>query len=104
MMLNLKLRYKYPERYPEKPQLAYRQQGEVFLQALENQLKVSTYLHGKTASLADIAIFPFVRQFAAVDNIWFEQSEYPKLRAWLNVWLNADLFQSIMTKSPTYFG
>ena len=97
-------RYKYPERYPEKPQLAYRQQGEVFLQTLENQLNVSAYLHGETPSLADIAIFPFVRQFAAVDAVWFAHSEYPKLRAWLNGWLTSDLFQSIMIKTPTYLG
>ena len=95
-------RYKYPERYPEKPQLAYRQQGEVFLQTLENQLNVSAYLHGETPGLADIAIFPFIRQFAAVDNIWFEQSEYPKLRAWLKNWLEGELFLSVMQKLPTY--
>lgn len=95
-------RYKYPERYSEKPQLAYRQQGEVFLQTLENQLKVSAYLHGETASLADIAIFPFVRQFAAVDADWFENSPYPKLRAWLKNWVEGELFLSVMQKMPTY--
>jgi len=66
-------------------------------------------LFGAVPSLADIAIFPFIRQFAAVDNNWFggvngQGAPYPKLRAWLNDWLNSDLFKSVMTKNPTYVG
>ncbi|HSF70962.1 MAG TPA: glutathione S-transferase C-terminal domain-containing protein, partial [Methylotenera sp.] len=60
------------------------------------------YLLNAEPSLADIAIFPFVRQFAGVDSAWFEQSDYPKLRAWLNEWVDSDLFKSIMTKNPTF--
>jgi hypothetical protein len=27
--------------------------------------------------MADIAIFPFIRQFAFVDKDWFDQANYP---------------------------
>jgi glutathione S-transferase len=94
--------YKYPERFPENTQLEHRQRGEVFLQKLENLLQQNNYLFASTPSVADYAIFPFVRQFASVDSAWFEHSDYPKLRAWLNVWINSELFRSIMTKNPTF--
>ena len=75
--------YKYPERYPEQPQLAYRQLGEQFLQMLETALQQHHFLLGESASVADVAIFPFIRQFAAVDAKWFANSPYPQLRAWV---------------------
>ncbi len=96
--------YKYPERYQSQSQFAHRKQGEMFLQKLENLLGQNNYLLEATPSLADIAIFPFVRQFAAVDAAWFEQCEYSKLRAWLNNWLNSELFKSVMIKHPTFVG
>ena len=94
--------YKYPERHPEKLQLEYRQQGEIFLQQLEELLQKNIYLFGTEPSFADYAIFPFIRQFAAVDLAWFETSHYPKLRAWLNGWVSSELFVSIMQKQPTF--
>jgi glutathione S-transferase len=95
-------RYKYPERYPEQQQLFYRQQGEQFLQALETVLQQHRFLLSDSASVADVAIFPFIRQFAAVDAEWFAGSAYPQLRAWLNGWLESALFVQIMQKFPTY--
>ena len=95
--------YKYPERYTTKTQAQHRADGEVFLQQLESLLLENTYLLGEIPSLADYAIFPFVRQFAAVDNAWFESATYPKLNAWLQAWLSSALFASIMQKQPTYF-
>jgi len=95
-------RYKYPERYPEQPQVFYRQQGEQFLQLLEAALQQHRFVLGDSASMADVAIFPFIRQFAAVDAEWFADSAYPQLRAWLNGWLESALFAQIMQKFPTY--
>jgi glutathione S-transferase len=94
--------YKYPERNPEKSQLEYRQLGEEFLAQLESLLQQNTYLFGAKPSFADYAIFPFIRQFAAVDNAWFDASPYPKLRVWLNSWLESELFLGIMQKQPTF--
>lgn len=90
--------YKYADRYPEFSQLEYRQQGEVFLQQLEQRLQQRDYLVSQRISLADVAIFPFIRQFAHVDIGWFEQAPYPRLRAWLYQWMESTLFQSVMQK------
>lgn len=95
-------RYKYPERYPENPQFFYRTQGEVFLQTLEKLLSVHACLLSERISMADIAIFPFIRQFAAVDAAWFAEANYPKLRAWLASLVESGLFVSIMQKQPTF--
>ncbi len=96
--------YKYPERHKKLTQQQHRVQGEVFLQKLESLLEKNNYLFGTTPSLADMAIFPFIRQFVAVDAAWFEAAPYPKLRAWLKGWVESDLFKSVMTKNPTYVG
>jgi glutathione S-transferase len=102
--------YKYPERNfqssPEKSQLEYRQLGETFLAQLESLLQQNTYLFGAQPSFADVAIFPFIRQFAAVDSAWFEgenalKPPYPKLRYWLKSLVESELFLSIMQKLPT---
>ena len=99
--------YKYPERHPEKSQKQHRQQGEMFLQQLENLLQQNNYLFGAQASFADYAIFPFVRQFAAVDMSWFggfnqDNADYPQLRIWLKNLLESDLFKSVMQKQAVY--
>ena len=94
--------YKYPERYPSKTQIQHRVDGEVFLQKLENLLLENVYLFSTTPSLADITIFPFVRQFAAVDSAWFEAAPYPKLQIWLSRLIESELFISVMGKQPTY--
>lgn len=95
--------YKYPERNMQKTQLAYRTEGEVFLQQLEDLLLEKPYLNSAKLTLADIAIFPFVRQFAAVDHAWFNgegqtRAPYPKLHAWLQALIGSELFLSIMHK------
>jgi glutathione S-transferase len=96
--------YKYPERHPNKTQSQHRENGEVFLQKLENLLEKNSYLFGARPSLADMAIFPFIRQFAAVNSTWFEVVAYPKIRSWLKAWVESELFKSIMEKHPTYAG
>lgn len=95
-------RYKYPDRFPEQAQSVYRQQGEQFLQRLESALRQQAYLLGDQASIADVAIFPFIRQFAAVDADWFNSSPYPKLRTWLAGWVESPLFAAVMQKFSTY--
>ena len=95
--------YKYAVRFPEQPAEVYRMQGEIFLRKLELMLVETRFLSGDQVTLADIAIFPFIRQFASVDAAWFETAPYPKLRAWLQGLTSAELFQSIMEKQPTYF-
>lgn len=95
-------RYKYPDRFPDLPAADYRAQGEVFLSKLEQHLAKQTYLLSDQLTVADIAIFPFIRQFANVDKTWFDKAPYPKLKVWLETLLHSDLFESIMQKQPTY--
>ena len=91
-------KYKYAVRFPEYSSFIYRAQAEIFLNKLECCLVYSTFLVSEQISLADIAIFPFVRQFAGVDKDWFEVAPYPNLRAWLNKLVSSDLFKSVMKK------
>lgn len=95
-------RYKYADRHPEHSEKYYREQGESFLQALEAVLVQHSFLLGEKASLADIAVFPFIRQFAHVDKNWFDQCKYISVRRWLEHHLNSELFQSIMLKVPVW--
>ena len=92
-------RYKYAIRYPEQPMEHYRAQGEQFLQHLEDLLGHAPYLAGDRLSLADVALAPFIRQFAHVDREWFEQAPYPHLRVWLERFLASALFTSVMAKT-----
>lgn len=90
-------RYKYADRYEESEE-HYRELGEVFLAKLEALLEKHRYLFTNELSLADLAVFPFVRQFAHVDKSWFEQSPYPQLIRWYSELVESELFKSIMEK------
>jgi glutathione S-transferase len=91
-------RYKYAERYPEQPMEVYRGEGSLFLQKLNELLEDRDYLLADYPSLADIALLPFVRQFAHVDREWFAQTPYVRLQAWLQRFLESGLFTAIMKK------
>lgn len=91
--------YKYATHHPEHSPEYYRQQGEVFLQKLEQRLTENTYLSGSGITLSDIAIVPFVRQFAHVDKRWFDGADYPALQRWLEHWLTSEVFLRVMTKA-----
>lgn len=94
--------YKYADRYPDQTPEYYREQGERFLQKLEARLSHHPYLFGVKVRLADIAIMPFVRQFAHVDKRWFESADYPNLQRWLDEWLESEAFKTIMVKYPQW--
>ncbi|RKS27760.1 glutathione S-transferase [Pseudomonas sp. WPR_5_2] len=91
-------RYKYAERYPEQPMTFYRAEGEVFLRKLDELLAGRDYLLADHPSLADVALMPFIRQFAHVDREWFAQTPYRRLQDWLQRFLASELFTSIMKK------
>ena len=92
--------YKYPE--SEHAQQQAREQGEVFLQQLESVLSTQPYLLGASLSIVDLALFPFIRQFANVDKAWFAQANYPALRRWLQTHLESEYFQAVMKKRPVW--
>ena len=93
-------RYKYPERFDGVDSRArHREQAvDVLLKPLEAQLQSTGQLGGPAPCATDIAIFPFVRQFAAVEPGWLEGQPLPALKAWLSDWLARPLFQAAMPK------
>lgn len=95
-------RYKYWQRHPEQTQLQARREAELFVMNLEHLLDESEYFFGNSANLADIAIFPFIRQFSAVDPAWFETAPYPHLRSWLNRLLTDNVFMKSMQRNPPW--
>lgn len=93
-------RYKYHIRYPELTERDYRDQAVQFIQRLEQLLSAQggAGLFDQRWTLADAAIFPFVRQFATVDREWFDGTAYVHVVRWLAAWEQSDLFRAIMDK------
>ena len=91
-------RCKYPSRYPEADAALARAQAVEWLQGLEARLVGQPFLFGDHATLADMAIAPFVRQFAGIDGEWWATQPWPKLHAWLAQWQAGALFESVMPK------
>jgi glutathione S-transferase len=95
-------RYKYPERYSEPDRNGHREQAlAALLSALEIRLQHDSYLGGVSPCATDIALFPFVRQFAAVEPVWFLEQPLPALQAWLKRWITSSLFEACMVKLPS---
>ena len=95
-------RYKYTERYPEQTAEDYRRNAEGFIQNLEHRLSSCDWVGGEAANAVDVALFPFIRQFAGVEPSWWQQAPYPHVRQWLENWLNSALFSAIMAKYPRW--
>lgn len=91
-------RYKYADRFPEHSKEYYRSECEIFLNLLNDKLQSNNYLMAERISLADAAIFPFIRQFSLVDVDWFFNSKYQELKKWLNNLINTQMFQEVMRK------
>lgn len=95
-------RYKYPQRYPGEDCSKARDSGMAFLYKLNGLLTQQAFLLGKVISYADIAIFPFVRQFANTDSDWFQSlSSFKPLQIWLDNRVNSFLLKAIMKKHCT---
>ena len=91
-------RYKYSSLYPEKPMIEYRKMGEPFLEKIESYLEKNKFIFGKNISLADLAIFPFIRQFCRVDIDWFNSSLFKKIKEWTLFFEGSEDFIDIMRK------
>ncbi len=95
-------RYKYATRYDDVDPQEHRSAALEVLQRLENRLEGGDYLCGDRRGFADIAIFPFIRQFANADRPWFDAQKLPKLQSWLEGLVSIALFTGIMTKHPQW--
>ena len=104
-------RYKYPNRYPQEraaaggvaePDFAglHRSAAAVWLKVLDALLADRGALTGRDISLADMAVLPFVRQFAHTDAAWFGAQQWPALRQWLGCFEASNLFADVMRERP----
>lgn len=94
-------RYKYPERH-DSDALAHRELGLEFLSVLESRLTRFGQLCAQECGLADMAIMPFVRQFAAIDQTWFLAQPLPLVQTWLAAHLASRLMASAMVRHPPW--
>jgi glutathione S-transferase len=99
--LSLK-QYKCVKRYYEDTLIEHRQACEQHLQKLEQVLNQHNFFISDHVSLADLAIFPYIRLFARVERQWYLQSSYPKLKQWLNHFLYSSMFTKVMHKYPLW--
>jgi glutathione S-transferase len=94
--------YKYANRYPEQSEEYYRVACEEFIEELEDMLTENKFLLTNKLTLADISVFPFVRQFSLVNKAWFNQAPYPKVQIWLDILVNSALFQHLFQKHDVW--
>jgi glutathione S-transferase len=90
-------RYKYPDRHNSDP-VEHRGAGLSILRDLDVRLSRQGQLCGDARTLADMASFPFIRQFANTDRKWFDAQPLPDLQSWLDGHLASDIFSAIMPK------
>jgi glutathione S-transferase len=88
-------RSKYTTRYPEADPDRERDKAAAFLRDIEAQL--DGHLFG-SPTLADVAILPFVRQFAYIDRNWFDAQDWSSMIHWLDAFLASPEFEAIMPK------
>jgi glutathione S-transferase len=72
-----------------------------FLNQLDNLL-TKTFLFGDKKTLADIAILPFIRQYAFIDRAWFKEQNWTNVINWLDRFLTSPSFVAIQTKYPIW--
>lgn len=101
-------RYKYASRYDESAKrgdidLNHRSDAVAALNVLDHRLDSTAFLSGPKLAPDDMASFPFVRQFAAVEPEWWsETKDVVNLQGWLARCVQSDLFATIMTKHPVW--
>lgn len=93
--------YKYHDRHPAGTRKAAQDNGAIFLHHLNDLLRGGDWLFSKQ-SLADMAILPFVRQFANTDKAWFDAQNWPDLLRWLAAFTQSTAFSQVMVKYPPW--
>jgi UPF0176 protein len=91
-------RFKYAHRFPEDDPAEQRGIAVRFLKQLDVRLEALPQLSGSAPGLADFAILPFVRQFAAHDPVGFRSLPLQALHAWLEYHIRSPLFVEIMQR------
>ena len=85
-------RYKYPNRFENVDFIQQRDLAKRYLDDLDN------YLSDSISTRLSDALFPFVRQFANHDRVWFDAQDWQNLHQWLDNNLVSDEFARCMKK------
>lgn len=93
-------RAKYANRYKDNDPDHHRAIAGAYLSQLDAQL--SPNLGGAQLSLADLAVLPFIRQFAFSDRTWFDAQPWVNIQPWLENFLASARLSAIMTKNETW--
>lgn len=92
-------RYKYPERHPEYSAIEHQQAATQWIVQWNSALAMDAYFLGSQPSLADYALLPFIRQFAKVNQAYFDALPVEKLQTWLHHLTQTELFKQVMRKT-----
>ena len=96
-------RFKYTDRYPGESRDEHRDAGLHILFGWSQRLEQHPWLLGPAISLADAALWPFVRQWRLADPDGFEANwELGPLRVWLNRFLEDPSFERLMQRADPW--
>jgi glutathione S-transferase len=95
-------RTKYPNRYPDLDAHEQRAAALACLSPLEARMADAPFLFGDRLSLADVALFPFVRQFSKIDEAVWNAEPFPELRRWLRALSTSATFETAMAPYPVW--
>ena len=82
---------KYASRYPKIDSKISRRLAIDYLINFDKKIE-GQFLFGNQPKLADVAIFPFVRQYANIDINWFNEFQWKKLKDWLDFFVGSKMF------------
>ncbi|MCH1457637.1 MAG: DUF952 domain-containing protein [Synechococcus sp. MOX_bin73] len=96
-------RFKYTDRYPGESRDEHRDAGLRILADWSQRLEQNPWLLGPAISLADAALWPFVRQWRFADPDAFEANgQLAPLREWLQRFLDDPSFERLMQRADPW--
>lgn len=91
--------YKYPNKYDVVQVSIASNNATDILKEWNQLLNNSNYFYRNKASIIDYALMPFVRQFAAVNQAYFEALAIPNIHQWLINLGQSTIFKKVMAKA-----
>lgn len=95
-------RFKYFNRHLEMSRPEHLDAAAPYLRKMDAALQTTSFLIGDRPTLADNALFPFVRQFHFSDQNALTSLRVDSLLQWLDGFLESDRFARVMVKRPLW--